>query len=283
VTPDTLIENELFGHARGAFTGAHRDQPGLFEVAHGGSLFLDEIADVSPMMQSKLLRVVQEGELRRVGEMRYRRVDVRLIAATNRPLDEEVKAGRFRPDLFYRLHVVTITLPPLSHRRSDIPLLARHFTRTIAAAEGRPEIDLSEEALAALCRYSWPGNVRELENEICRLTAFWAGERIGVDQLSERVRQALLSRGNGVRRPGECHGLHGAVQALEERLISESLVRMGGNKSRVARHLGLSRQGLAKKMRRYGLNWEVPLAAGEGSQEEKRGVAFDRGSEADYG
>jgi two-component system response regulator HupR/HoxA len=300
VTPDTLIENELFGHARGGFTGAYRDHAGLFEAADGGTLFLDEIADVSQMMQSKLLRVLQEGEFRRVGETRARRTDVRLIAATNRSLEGEVRAGRFRPDLFYRLHVVTLRLPPLRDRRGDVGPLVRHFIGAIAGAEGRPEIDLEPAAGAALERYSWPGNVRELENEIRRLTAFWAGERIGVDELSERVREALLATAerSGGERP---RGLHGAVQALEQRLIAESLVRLGGNKSRVARHLGLSRQGLAKKMRRYGLDWKRPemdrldaqgfgAACGgdcgeveSGAGGEKRGLVSGVGSEPEYG
>jgi len=258
-TPDTLIENELFGHARGAFTGAHRDQGGLFEAAHGGTLFLDELADLSPMMQAKLLRVVQEGEFRRVGETRPRRVDVRLVAATNRPLAGEVGAGRFRADLFYRLHVVRITLPPLRERPGDVLLLADHFARAVAAAEACTPIRMSAEARVALQRYRWPGNVRELENEIRRLSALWAGERVGVPELSESIRAALLAEdarplANGRR------GLHAAVAALERRLIADCLVRMGGNKSRVARDLGLSRQGLAKKMRRYGIGWADPSA-----------------------
>jgi two-component system response regulator HupR/HoxA len=258
-TPDTLIENELFGHARGAFTGAHRDQGGLFEAAHGGTLFLDELADLSPMMQAKLLRVLQEGEFRRVGETRSRRVDVRLVAATNRPLAGEVGAGRFRPDLFYRLHVVRITLPPLRERPGDIQAMAAHFARTVAMAEARPPIRLSAEALDALKRYRWPGNVRELENEIRRLSALWAGELVGVAHLSESVRAALLAEDSRPLANGR-RGLHAAVAALERRLIADCLVRMGGNKSRVARDLGLSRQGLAKKMRRYGIGFREPAA-----------------------
>ncbi|HWN82035.1 MAG TPA: sigma-54 dependent transcriptional regulator [Candidatus Udaeobacter sp.] len=261
-TPDTLIENELFGHARGSFTGAHRDQGGLFEAADGGTLFLDEIADVTPLMQSKLLRVLQEGEFRRVGEPRSRRVNVRLIAATNRPLGAEVAAGRFRADLFYRLHVVSLGLPPLRERGDDIYLLVGHFIARAALAEGRPPIRLPERTLAALGHYPWPGNVRELENEIRRLTALHAGELVGVDQLADRVRAALLvdraqagDHGRGRR------GLHAAVAALERRMIAESLVQRSGNKSRVARDLGLSRQGLAKKMRRYGLGFELPAPA----------------------
>jgi DNA-binding NtrC family response regulator len=254
-TPDTLIESELFGHARGAFTGAMRDHPGLFAAADGGTLFLDEIADVSPLMQAKLLRVLQEGEFRRVGEAHARHVDVRLIAATNRPLENEVSAGRFRPDLFYRLHVVTIALPPLRERGEDVALLARHFATRFAREEERPPVELSAAAIDAFRRYAWPGNVRELENEIRRLTALHPGERVGVAELSERVRSAFLTRSPGFR-PGR-PDLRGAVEALERELIAERLVRFAGNKSRAARDLGLSRQGLAKKMRRYALGWLV--------------------------
>ena len=262
-TPDTLIENELFGHVRGAFTGAHRDQGGLFEAADGGTLFLDEIADVTPLMQSKLLRVLQEGEFRRVGEARARRVNVRLVAATNRPLDEEVAAGRFRADLFYRLHVVALALPPLRDRGDDIGLLVRHFIARAALAEGRAPIRLADRTLMALGHYSWPGNVRELENEIRRLTALHAGELVRVDQLAGRVRAALLVTEAGVKAAPTRSGLHAAVAALERRMIAESLVERAGNKSRAARDLGLSRQGLAKKMRRYGLGFELdPISDG---------------------
>jgi putative nucleotidyltransferase with HDIG domain len=270
-TPDSLIENELFGHARGAFTGAHRDEPGLFEAADHGTLFLDEIADVSPLMQMKLLRVLQEGEFRRVGDARSRRADVRLIAATNRPLTAEVAAGRFRADLFYRLHVVALGLPPLRERGPDLGLLIQHLVERAALAERRPPIQLTAGAFEALGRYPWPGNVRELENEIRRLTALWAGERVGVEALAERVRGALLvdrmaTAGEGAS--GRRGGLHAAVQALERQIIAECLVRRAGNKSRVARDLGLSRQGLAKKMRRYGIGFDLvgdlhPAIAGE--------------------
>ncbi len=274
-TPDSLIENELFGHARGAFTGAHRDEPGLFEAADRGTLFLDEIADVSPLMQMKLLRVLQEGEFRRVGDPRSRRADVRLIAATNRPLATEVAAGRFRADLFYRLHVVALGLPPLRERGPDLGLLIQHLIERAALAERRPPIQLSPSALDALGRYPWPGNVRELENEIRRLTALWAGERVGIEALAERVRGALLvdrmaAGGEGSPRPRR--GLHAAVQALERRIIAEYLVRRAGNKSRVARDLGLSRQGLAKKMRRYGIGFDLIADSHSGVESEASGA-----------
>ncbi len=261
-TPDTLIESELFGHARGSFTGAVRDHRGLFAAADGGTLFLDEIADVSPLMQAKLLRVLQEGEFRRVGETHSRHLDARLIAATNRPLEGEVSAGRFRVDLFYRLHVVKITLPPLRERSADIPALAAHFAARFALSEGSPPITLTPPASFALRRYGWPGNVRELENEIRRLTALHAGEEVTVRKLSDRVRSALVSGGSIAESP-RGRSLASRVEALERRLIAEGLVRFAGNKTRVARDLGLSRQGLAKKMRRYGLRWVIPAASSE--------------------
>jgi two-component system response regulator HupR/HoxA len=189
---------------------------------------------------------------------------VRLIAATNRPLAAEVAAGRFRADLFYRLHVVALGLPPLRERGPDLGLLVQHLVERAALAEERDPIQLSPSALDALGRYSWPGNVRELENEIRRLTALWAGERVGVEALAERVRGALLVdrvAPAGEERARPRRGLHAAVQALERQIIAECLVRRAGNKSRVARDLGLSRQGLAKKMRRYGLGFDLTADA----------------------
>ncbi|MGD8394253.1 MAG: sigma 54-interacting transcriptional regulator [Candidatus Eiseniibacteriota bacterium] len=253
-TPDTLIESELFGHARGAYTGALRDRPGLFETAAGGSLFLDEIGEVSALMQVKLLRVLQEGEYRRLGETRCRQVDVRLVAATNRRLDEAVRSGDFRADLYYRLNVVAIEVPPLRQRAGDVAEIAEHLRLSIAAEEDRPPIRLEPDAVRALTRYPWPGNVRELENELRRLSALWPGESIGVGRLSRRVRTALMA---GAPSPAvrPARDLREAVVALERRMIAAALVTSGGNKSRTARELGLSRQGLAKKMRRYGMQW----------------------------
>ncbi len=260
-TPDTLIESELFGHTRGAFTGAVRDKPGLFEQAAGGTLFLDEIGDISPLMQVKLLRVLQEHEYRRLGETRTRRADVRLIAATNKALESEVAARRFRLDLYYRLHVLTIQLPPLAERPGDVPELIGHFAAVYARAEECPPFRLSPGALAALVRYPWPGNVRELENEVRRLVALHGGQEVRVADLSPRVRAVLLAQAedSAVNLPRT--GLRAAVVKLERRLIADALVKAGGNKSRTARELGLSRQGLAKKMRRYGMRWTAGTAA----------------------
>ncbi len=255
-TPDSLIESELFGHARGSFTGAARDRPGLFEIAAGGTLFLDEIGDVSPLMQIKLLRVLQEREFRRLGEARVRRTDCRLIAATNKGLEDEVHAERFRADLYYRLHVVNLELPPLRARPGDVGELVDHFRQRIATEENRPPVRVKDAARNALARYPWPGNVRELENEMRRLSALWPGEEITVAQLSPRVRRALLE--STTDPPPHDGALRTAIVRLERGMIADALVQAGGNKSLTARQLGLSRQGLAKKMHRYGMRWIHP-------------------------
>ena len=186
--PETLLESELFGHARGAFTGAERDRPGLFEAANGGTLFLDEIGEISAGMQVKLLRVLQEREVRRVGENRSRPVDVRVVAATNRDLAEEVAAGRFRQDLYYRLRVIELRVPPLRERREDILPLARVFLAETARRMGRKVTGFTPRAADQLLRYAWPGNVRELENAIERAVALCSGSRIEVEDLPEELR-----------------------------------------------------------------------------------------------
>jgi transcriptional regulator with GAF, ATPase, and Fis domain len=240
---ETLLESELFGHEKGAFTGAVALRKGLFEQAHQGTLFLDEVADMSPGLQKKLLRVLQEGEIRRVGGRDLISVDVRIISASNRDLEEIVTAGRFREDLFYRLNVLRIDLPPLSKRREDIALLVKRFLEGASTAEGEPR-RITEEALSLLQAYDWPGNVRELQNEILRAAAL-GGAVIGPDDLSPRVRESLPSEGS--------LDLREKVQELETKLIRDALARTGGNKSSAARLLGLSRFGLQKKMQRFGL------------------------------
>jgi transcriptional regulator with PAS, ATPase and Fis domain len=249
-TPDSLIESELFGHARGAFTGAVGERPGLFELADRGSLFLDEIGDASPLLQMKLLRVLQEGEVRRVGDTRFRRVDVRLVAATHRPLDEAAERGAFRPDLFYRLNAVVVRLPPLRERGADVLLLARHFLARAARALGEEPPEISPPLAARLLRHRWPGNVRELQNG-CAYAVRVAGARGSVE-----VRHWP---GSLTPRAPTAHGLHAETRALEERRLREALERSRGNKSRAARALGLSRQGLLKKLRRYGLAAEAEM------------------------
>jgi transcriptional regulator with GAF, ATPase, and Fis domain len=254
--PDPLIENELFGHERGAFTGADRAQDGLFERAHGGTLFLDEVGDMSPEMQKKLLRVLQEGEVRRVGGHTVRKVDVRVVSATNRDVARMVKDGTFREDLFYRLCVVRVRIPPLRERREDVALLAAHFLDRIAreSPSGAPRMEA--DALDALSEYPWPGNVRELENEV-RRAATLADGVITREILSPDVRGAGREIRSETPQEGVSAGAQGtlkdAVESLERGLVVESLRRHAGNKTRAALALGLSRLGLRKKMARYGI------------------------------
>jgi two-component system response regulator HydG len=244
--PDSLVESELFGHVKGAFTGAHADRPGLFELAHGGTLFLDEIGDASHSVQTRLLRVLQEGEVRRVGDGRARRVDVRIVAATHRDLRAEVRAGRFRADLFYRLHVLTVHAPSLRERREDIPLLAVHALRRLHRA-GRPEArGITAEALQALSEHAWPGNVRELEAAVERAAhALAPGGIVTVESLGEG-----LHPDPGALARERAEDLRGHTRALEVELIRRAIDRAGGNKTAAARALGLTRQGLWKKIRR---------------------------------
>jgi transcriptional regulator with PAS, ATPase and Fis domain len=260
-TPDSLIESELFGHARGAFTGAIADREGLFEAAHQGTLFLDEIGDASPLLQMKLLRVLQEGEARRVGETRMRRLDVRVVSATHRPLEEALAQGGFRADLYFRLNAVSIALPPLRDRGSDVLLLARAFLARVAAKRGDPPPEVTPELATRLRRHRWPGNVRELANG-CAYAVLVAGGRgtIGLEHWPPgTVRE-------GVDPPPRAHGLHAETRALEERRLREALARARWNKSQAARSLGLSRQGLLKKLRRLGLAPEMAGAVAEGHE-----------------
>ncbi len=245
--PENLLESELFGHVKGAFTGAVADKKGLFEIADGGTIFLDEIGEMSPAMQVKLLRVLQEGQFRPVGGNRFRDVRVRLIASTNRDLAEEVEKGTFRQDLYYRINVFQITAPPLRHRKEDIPDLAAHFLRKSAGKYGRPVPVLSPSALEALLRFDWPGNVRELENEMARAVTMAGGDRtIQVDMLSDKIRRLFVEHPAGqIPATGR---LKQVIQQVEHRLIVDALRREGGNRSRAARSLGLSRQGLLNKL-----------------------------------
>jgi DNA-binding NtrC family response regulator len=256
------MESEFFGHARGAFTGASGDRTGLLAQASGGTVFLDEIADMPLELQAKLLRALQQRTVRPLGQREEVRFDARVMAASSRDLEKEVAEGRFRQDLYFRLNVMRVTVPPLRERAGDVLLLSQHFIQR-SRKPARPIVGMTPAAAEALLAYSWPGNVRELENEIRRLTALHAGELVRVDQLSNRVRAALLVTEAGVKAVPTRSGLHAAVAALERRMIAESLVERAGNKSRVARDLGLSRQGLAKKMRRYGLGFELdPIGDG---------------------
>jgi len=255
-TPDSLIESELFGHARGAFTGAIADRIGLFEAADQGTLFLDEIGDASALLQMKLLRVLQEGEARRVGDTRVRRIHVRVVSATHRTLDDALDRGGFRADLFYRLNAVRVRLPALRERGDDVLLLARHFLAAAAARRGAPPPRLAPALIERLLAHDWPGNVRELANA-CAYAVLVGGAR-DVVETWHWPEVAVRESGAGAAR---AHGLHAETRALEERRLREALERAHGNKSRAARLLGLSRQGLLKKLRRYALPDGVEEAA----------------------
>ena len=242
--PDELLESELFGHARGAFTGALVDRAGLFEAADGGTLFMDEIADLSPRAQAKLLRVVQQQEVRRVGETVSRRIDVRLVAAANRDLQAEADAGRFRPDLLYRLNVIRLRLPPLRDRAADIPALAQHFWREAAARVGS-RASLTPAVFAALARYSWPGNVRELQNVVAAVAV--AAPTVG------RVGPTLLPAIVAGSSVPPAMPLSEARDHFERRYVEGALARAGGSRTRAAASLGITRQGLLKTMARLGI------------------------------
>ncbi|HUB07366.1 MAG TPA: sigma 54-interacting transcriptional regulator [Myxococcales bacterium] len=248
---DQLLESALFGHVRGSFTGAISDKKGLFEIANGGTFFLDEIGDMSPALQVKLLRVLQEGVFTPVGDTESRTVDVRIITATHKDLKVLVADGQFRQDLFYRLNVIRVRVPPLRERREDIPMLAEHFLRRLALRRGEAPRQLSPEALALLEQYDWPGNVRELENEIERLVVLGADHQVlSAEFLSPRLHGNLPEGGEGARGG---HRLRRALESLERDLILQGLRRTHHNKSQLARELGVSRSNLLLKIEKYGL------------------------------
>ena len=244
-----LLESELFGHRKGAFTGAHRDREGLFEVAHGGSLLLDEIGEMSPALQVKLLRVIETGEVTPVGATRTRRVDVRLICATHRDLQAEVAAGRFREDLFYRIHVFPIRVPPLAERLEDLPALARHLLARLALHNRMPAPALSDEALRALAARPWPGNVRQLANVLQRAMLLAAeggciaAEHVGADE--EPLARTISGPQGGP--------LKKRLAELERLLVAQCLERCAHNRTRAAAELGISRQALLAKLKKLGL------------------------------
>ncbi|UJR82023.1 sigma-54 interaction domain-containing protein [Sandaracinus amylolyticus] len=264
---DNLLESELFGHKRGAFTGAVNDKPGLFEVANGGTFFMDEVGDMSPGMQVKLLRVLQEGVFMPVGGTEPKHVDVRIIAATNRDLASMVRQGTFREDLYYRLHVVSVRVPPLRERRDDVPVLVSHFLGKLGKRDKREKL-LTPRTLERLVAHEWPGNVRELENEMERLWVLSGDDRV--------IDEDLLSPAIGKRRApiapqpaaeptapiatsaepvtaGPPPSLPDAVETLERRMITEELRRARGNKTKAAEALGISRRNLIRKVQAYGL------------------------------
>ncbi|WP_310452556.1 sigma-54 dependent transcriptional regulator [Sulfuritalea sp.] len=253
--PDTLLEGELFGHKRGAFTGAHEDRIGLFQQADGGTLFLDEIGDTSPAFQVKLLRALQEGEVRPVGSPRPVAVDVRIIAATNRDLEADVASGRFRQDLYYRIAGITLHMPPLRERPQDIPLIVATMFKESALA-GR---HFSDGAMKALVAHRWPGNVRELQNEVLRALALGDGDLLDAGLFSSRVRQMAASAkpaATGFDPQGAT--LKELLDQVEAQVIDAALRRHNGNKTRVAEELGLTRVGLRMKLSRLGFGDAEP-------------------------
>jgi two-component system, NtrC family, response regulator AtoC len=279
--PGNLIESEFFGHLKGAFTGAERDKAGLFEAAHGGTLFLDEVGELPDTLQVKLLRALQEGEIRRVGATDSSSVDVRIVAATNRAMEAEVAAGRFREDLYYRLAVVTLAIPSLKDRPDDLPHLVRHFLRLHGGRLGVEVEGVDRDAMDALQDYAWPGNVRELENVLERAMVLVEGPRIGVDDLPPRVRGAGGDEFEGGEAPtgssagsriGTGTGPEGGELAtgageedlsvkrrgalLEAQLIRKALRRTGGHRGKAARLLELSDRALRYKIKEYGIDPE---------------------------
>ncbi len=249
---DNLLESELFGHVKGSFTGANKDKKGLFEMADKGTFFLDEIGDTSPTMQVKLLRVLQEGTFISVGGIETKKVDVRIVAATNRNLKEMVEQGTFREDLYYRLNVINIRVPPLRERKEDIPILAEAFLQK-SSEKGQPKKVLTKRALEKLYDYPWPGNVRELQNEMERVVVLSGVEnKITADMLSPKI---LEIADKGKVQGARVHGkLKDALEELERELIKEGLRRTGWNKSKLAKELGISRAGLIMKVEKYGLD-----------------------------
>ncbi len=252
--PENLLESELFGHVKGAFTGASRDRAGLFEEAEGGTLLLDEIGELPAPLQVKLLRALQEGEVRRVGESRPRKLDVRIVAATARDLETDVQENAFRSDLYYRINVVRIHLPPLRHRVEDVPVLLHHFLDLYNESLGLAVEGFDPEAVKALAGYSWPGNIRELENVVERAMVLSEGQTIGLDDLPDIVRdpKSLLKSGGGSLSSDEL-SVKKRTWELEKHLIGRALEVTGGNRTRAAELLDLSYRALLYKIRDYGL------------------------------
>jgi DNA-binding NtrC family response regulator len=249
--PAELLESEMFGHERGAFTGAISSRAGMFQLAHQGTIFLDEIGEMSPALQVKLLRVLQEQEVRPVGSDRIVKLDVRVIAATNKDLEEEVAAGRFRQDLYYRLNVVPVSMPPLRERRSDIPVLVEHFLEKLAVRHDRAPMHLTEDAMVHLWEFAWPGNVRQLENVLERMVILTDGDEIDSDSVPGPMRN-FISR-QAIPEPQMAEDgvdLNRAVDDFESGLIWKAIKRTRGNKQAAARLLGLNRTTLVAKLRR---------------------------------
>lgn len=249
---ENLLDSELFGHVKGSFTGAIRDKKGLFEVADTGTFFLDEVAEMSPLLQVKLLRVLQEGTFTKVGATQSQKVDVRIIASTNKRLEDLVSQGKFREDLYYRLNVMKIEIPPLRERKEDIPGLIKYFVHRIGKVHNSYEKIVSASALKMLAEYNWPGNVRELEKELERLVLMsGTNDIITEDLISPRIWEAILS--SQTERAKKEGNLQEAIIALEKEMITEALIKNNWNKTRAARNLGISRVCLLGKIYSYKL------------------------------
>jgi DNA-binding NtrC family response regulator len=256
--PDHLMESELFGHVKGAFTGADRDKGGLFQAAHGGTLFLDEIGELPLALQPKLLRVIESGEVRQVGAVAPEHVDVRIVAATHRDLEEKVEAGEFREDLYWRVNVLHLDVPPLRERPTDIPLLVEHFCAKLQRHSGEPdslegEFCVTPTALAALIEYPWPGNVRQLRSVIERALTFAEGGEVDLDDLPGDIRRAAQS----TSRVRSAADRQLTLAALEREYVYEVLRRTGGNKSRASEWLGVPRRTLYRRLEEFGLEADV--------------------------
>jgi DNA-binding NtrC family response regulator len=248
--PATLLESELFGHEKGAFTGAHERRMGRFEQAQGGTLFLDEIGEIDPTLQVKLLRFLGERTFERVGSNKTLTADVRLITATNKNLEEQIKAGKFREDLYFRLRVVEIRLPPLRERKEDLPLLAGAFLKEFAQENGRKVSDFTPDAFEALMRYAWPGNVRELRTAVESAVVLSRGERISLRDLPSTIREAEAAVGHAGRPPAPADL---TVAEAEKRLIIRALKECDSNRTLAAEKLGMSRRTLHRKLHLYNL------------------------------
>jgi len=248
--PETLLESELFGHEKGAFTGAFKNKKGRFHLAHKGSIFLDEIAEMSPMTQTKILRVLQEREFEPIGSQHVVKVDTRIIAATNKNLEEEIQKGRFREDLYFRINVITLTVPPLCSRREDIPLLADFFLKKYAEKNRKLVKGFVPRAMDLLMRYEWPGNIRELENVVERAIIMARGDMITAEEFPE----TLLSLGQNEQTSNVDLVVGRSLKEVEKDMILRTLEMTGGNRTHASRILGISRRTLQLKLKEYGIN-----------------------------
>ena len=244
--PDSLLESELFGHKKGAFTGANKDKPGLFEVADGGTLFLDEVGDLSASLQTALLRVLQEGEVKRIGENEVRHVDVRILSASNKSLEDLIEAGEFREDLFYRLNTIAVTTPPLRERLEDVPLLANHFLDKYAKGKRSNIKGYSQEAMQRLQAYHWPGNVRELQNTIERAVVLASGEFINVDDLQLKLPEKPIGQKYRKKAAGGA-----TLKDVERLIVEDTLARNDGHVTKSAKDLGVSRSWIHLRLKEW--------------------------------